>query len=62
MKKKLLTFSFVLVSLFVVSCAEEVIPTEAIPEETTEKVYIDDQKSTDGEEDPEEEVGNFPKN
>lgn len=62
MKKKLLTFSLLLVSIFVFSCAEEVLPIEQALEEPTESIVVDDQKSTDGEEEPEEEVGNFPKN
>lgn len=62
MKKKLLTFSFILLSCFVFSCAEEVVPTESVMDEETHSIVIDEQKSTDGEEEPEEEVGNFPKN
>ncbi len=50
MKKKVLTFSLILVSCLVFGCAEEVVPNEPIIDEGTNTIMIDDQKSTDGEE------------
>jgi len=48
MKKRLLPFLFLLLSIGVFSCAEEVLPVE-VELENTELQPIEDEKSTDAE-------------
>ena len=54
MKKRLLTFTLILVSIFVFSCAEEVIPDQSLLDDTTEKVLIEDNNGSETDDEEED--------